>query len=248
MKVMLLDDEKVIVDELKYILEKHSNFQVINSYDDVNEFMEDVEKIQPDVVFIDINLGSITGFDVAEKLLQLSKTPIIVFATAYDEYAIKAFEYGAIDYILKPFDEQRIKITIDRIEKALGDKKELNSQITKVMNMLSTRKIDKLTVISDGRFKIIPFDRIYFIKAKQGTSEVYASDGVYMCEFNLSQLEEKLEKKFMRIHKSYIVNLDKIAEVIPWFKGTYWVVISDSNKTEIPISKEKIKDIKEIIF
>lgn len=251
MKVMLLDDEKAIVDELKYILDKHSICEVLGAYDDADAFMKDISRLKPDAVFIDINLGMITGFDVAEKLLNAdntSKRPLIVFATAYDEYAIKAFECGAVDYILKPFDEERVEVSLERIERLLKDKKQSDDEITKTVNMLSKRNINKLTVIYEGRFKVIGFEKIYYIKAKQGTSEAYTSEGTFMCEFNLSQLEERLGEKFMRIHKSYIVNLDKITEVIPWFKGTYWVVINDANKAEIPVSKEKIKEIKEIIL
>jgi DNA-binding LytR/AlgR family response regulator len=248
MNIMLIDDEKIIVEELKYILEKFNTQGNISAYENVEEFMKDVEKKQPDAIFIDINLGMITGFDVAEQLLKLNKVPLIVFATAYDDYAIKAFEYGAIDYILKPFDENRLKITMERIKELLKNKSNLESKINSINNMLSTRKINKLTVLTNGRFKVIPFDKIYFIKAKQGISEVTTSEGTFMCESNLSQLESKLGEKFLRIHKSYIINIDKIAEVIPWFKGTYWVVLSDDNKTEIPVSKEKIKEIKEIIF
>lgn len=251
MRIMLLDDEKAIVDELKYILDKYKSCQVVGAFNDSDDFIRNIADLQPDAVFIDIDLGKVTGFDIAEKLLncnELNKRPLIVFATAYDEYAIKAFEYEAIDYILKPFDEERIKASLNRIERILNDKNQSDFQVTKTINMLSQRKIDKLMVINNGRFKVIPFDKIFYIKAKQGVSEAYTADGTYMSEFNLSQLENRLGEKFMRIHKSYIINLDKITEVIPWFKGTYWVVINDMNKTEIPVSKEKIKEIKQVIF
>jgi len=173
---------------------------------------------------------------------------MVVFATAYDEYALKAFEIGAIDYVLKPFDENRIYKTIERIKKhQVKDKTEV---VVGPDSILGDRvmQVNKLAVEKDGRIIMISYDEILYAYAYSGTARIVTDKEEIHYHGSLVELEERLKTTyFLRVHKSYLVNMDKVQEVIPWFKGTYWLKLKDGKKNEIPVSKSQIKNIKNIL-
>ncbi len=243
-KVLIVDDEKYIRDELKYFLDKFDEITVCGECDEGAKAIEMVKKLKPHVVFLDIHLGDLNGLIVARKILDINKNIYIVLATAYDKYAIQGFEINAVDYILKPFTEERIKMTIGRIIKSRKNfEKEISLEKSK-------RSIDlkKLCVTKNNRLILIDVNRIEFIKSKKGIVKVYTIDGVFNCNNKLKEIEERfMESKFIRTHKSYIVNIDYISEIIPWFNYTYKIRLKNIAYEEIPVSRSYMKNFKKLL-
>lgn len=238
---MIVDDEKYIRDELKYFLEKDKEISIIAETGDGDEVMDLVEKFHPDIVFLDIQIQDVNGLLLARKILDRKNPPYIILATAYNEYAIQGFEINVADYILKPFSEERLKIAIDRIKKQ--NKKE-NKNFAENEEM----DLDKLCVFQNNRFILMDTDEIQYIESRKNDIIVHARDGEYHCNYSLKELEERFKKKkFIRTHKSYIVNIDFINEIIPWFNYTYKIKIKEKENIEIPVSRNYLKKFKRLL-
>ncbi|MCT4619759.1 MAG: LytTR family DNA-binding domain-containing protein [Marinisporobacter sp.] len=241
LKVMIVDDEKYIRDELKYFLEKYEDVEIVGETGDGEEVMELIKKLSPNIVFLDIQLQHMNGLILARKILDQKKPPFVVLATAYNEYAIQGFEINVCDYILKPFSEERIKSSIERI------KKQINSDDKEIIESEEVQ-IDKLCVSQNNRFILMDIQEIQYIESKHQDMIVHARGGEYCCNFSLKELEERFKKKrFIRTHKSYIVNIDCIDEIIPWFNYTYKVKIKGKEEAEIPVSRNYLKKFKKIL-
>lgn len=245
---VIIDDEPYARDELVYIISRFNYCKVIGEADTSQKALSVFKKLKPDVIFLDIELPDVSGIETARIISKLSTPPLIVFATAYDEYAIEAFELGAIDYILKPFDERRIEITLQRIEKLKANKNDWNREINKIAEFIDTNMPKKLPVQrKDGIINLIPYRDILYGEASGKEVKIITTKEEYLFEGTLSELEMRLKKEgFLRIHKSYVVNLKRIEAVIPWFKGTYWIVV-EGRKVRLPVSKALVKELKKIL-
>ncbi|MFT5871433.1 MAG: DNA-binding LytR/AlgR family response regulator [Clostridium sp.] len=243
MKVLIVDDEKYIRDELKYFCEKFSDVVVCGETGEGNEAVIISNKLKPDIVFLDIQLNDISGLLVARKIREQKDPPFIVFATAYDKYAIEGFEIDAIDYILKPFSEDRIKVSIDRIKNQLS-----KLSIELPVSSMAEININKLCVMSDNKLMLIDMDEIQYIECQNKDIIVYSKNKEYLYKHSLKELEGKFKnKKFVRTHKSFIVNVDFIHEIIPWFNYTYKVTINGKQEVEIPVSRYYLKNFKDLL-
>ncbi len=246
---IVVDDEPYARDELIYILSKFPSCKILGQAGSSQQAISIYKNYHPDVIFLDIELPDLSGIDVAKIISNFYKPSLIVFATAYDEYAIEAFELGAIDYILKPFEEKRIEKTIKRIEALKSNEDEWIKALKKISDFVNTDIPKKLPVKQrEGIINLIPYRDILFGEASENGVKILTSQNEeYTYDGTLSELELKLKKEgFFRIHKSYVVNLKKIEAIIPWFKGTYWVVL-EGDKHRIPVSKSMIKDLKKIL-
>jgi DNA-binding LytR/AlgR family response regulator len=246
LKVLIVDDEKYIRDELKCFLNEYDDIEICGESGEGEEAIELAKSLKPDIVFLDIHLHDISGMLVAEKMLEVDTPPYIVFATAYDEYAIQGFQLNAVDYILKPFLEERIKLTIERIRK--------NIQLirhNKKSNEVSENKkisLDKLCVKQNNKLILVDTSCIQYIQSINNIIIVNTIDGVYNSNYSLKELEDRLKKiKFIRTHKSYIINLDFIDEIIPWFNYTYKIKVKGIKDCEIPVSRNYMKKFKGIL-
>lgn len=246
---IVVDDEPYAREELIYILSHFPTCQIIGEAGSAKDCIFLYSKVKPDVVFLDIEMPDMSGLETANMLSNFSKPPLIVFATAYDDYAIKAFELGAIDYILKPFEEKRIAKTIMRIENLKNNQTEWNNAVKKLSQFLGKKKVFKKLPVQQkaGVISFIPYVDILYCEAYEGGVKIFTLKDEYYFDGTLSELEIRLkEEGFMRVHKSYIVNLKRIESVLPWFKGTYWLVI-EGKKSQIPVSKSIIKELKDIL-
>lgn len=247
LKVLIIDDEMPARDELKYLLSFERDVEVIGDVDNIAEAVELAVKLQPDVIFLDINMREMNGLEASAIFRSVVKSTMIVFATAYDEYALKAFEIGAVDYILKPFEQERISKTIMRLKNYQPE--EWNTAAKQIDAALSQSKVSvqKLPVEKSGKIILLNYHEIVYAYAHNGMVTVVTEHEELNYSGTLSELQERVvETALLRVHKSYIVNLDKVKEVVPWFKGTYWLKMDRSGKIEIPISKSQIKEIKTI--
>ncbi|MBZ4686883.1 MAG: two-component system, LytTR family, response regulator LytT [Clostridia bacterium] len=253
LRAVVVDDEAPARQELSYIL-KELGVEVVRSAGNWDDALQAVNSEKPDIVFLDIELhDELNGLQVAAKLLELEHAPVIIFATAYDKYAVKAFEVNAVDYILKPFDKERIEKTIKRIKKRELSEKELTSKLHKLVSNLQAgeqnrseiKKITKISAVKNGT--IIPIDQsdIIYVWAEGRTSKIKTFDSKFNTAFSFGELLEKLDPiKFLKTHRSYCVNMDKIKEVQPMFKGTFNLVMNDKENSQVPVSRNFSKDLK----
>lgn len=232
MNCIIVDDEYPAREELKYFINEFSNMKMEAEFEDSIKALEYIEENKPDIVFLDINMPKLDGMVLGKIINNFEKKIIIVFITAYKEHAVNAFEIEAFDYILKPYSEERIVNTLRRLEKIQFVDKAISNKIT-------LKKNNKLRVIS--------ICDICYCEARERETIIYTSKEKFIENCSISEFYKKLPKNdFFRSHRSYIVNLEKIVEIIPWFNNTYMVKIQGIDE-EIPVSRNNINDFKHLM-
>ncbi|TYP49764.1 LytR/AlgR family response regulator transcription factor [Thermosediminibacter litoriperuensis] len=247
--VLLVDDESPARDELRYLLEAYPEINVVGEASSGQEAIDKVIEFNPDVVFLDIKLWDMDGFEVARRIFEKGRTPFIIFATAYDEYAVKAFEINAVDYILKPFSAGRLEKTVQKIIDIFKNqrKREGVLRISEYLGIREKPSCNKLSFWKNERIYLVcPEDICYCVAVEKG-SIVKARQGEFNTTSTLSELEEKINSpSFFRTHKSYLVNLDRVKEIIPWFNGTFILSIQGYEKDEVPVSRRQAKVLRRL--
>lgn len=245
-KTVLVDDEKPALDELVYLLQAYDNIEISGAYTNPLAALEAIHRSPVDVVFLDISMPEMDGFMFAETLLKFTPSLLIVFATAYDEHAIQAFDIHAIDYILKPLIEGRLDRTIKRIEEQL---KKQPIQHEPLQNLLSStqKKYSKLPVWKNDRIYLVSTSDILFCTTTENETKIVTEKECFFTIESLSDLEQVLDPDaFFRCHRSFMIRLDAIYEVIPWFNNTYAVKFKGCNE-EVPVSRRNIKTFKTLL-
>lgn len=245
-RALIVDDEKYIRDELRYFLEKDSCIEVCGEASEGEDALKRMLEELPDVVFLDIQLQDVNGILVARKMMEQKNPAFIVFVTAYEKYAIQGFEVNALDYLLKPFSEDRIRTTIQRIKEGMNSRAYRQEPLLKAVSMES--KPDKLCVLKNDRILLLDINEVLYIESQNNEVFVYAQNGKYQCNYSLKEIEDRFTgSKFIRTHKSFIVNLDYISEIIPWFNYTLIVKLKGRAGIEIPVSRSYLKKFKELL-
>lgn len=244
MIILLVDDEFPTRQELRFVLEGLLPEATFYEASDGDEALAIIAKLNADAVFLDINMPKMTGLSVAAAIMDSPEPPLIVFATAYDQHALKAFELAALDYVVKPFSKRRLTKTVDQIRQRLGEKNTLTQQKAMIQKFLSedpkSKPLAKLWAEQENGTRIlVPYDEISYIEAKE--KRVFVSTRVgnqWRTRYTLKKLETRLaEYEFYRTHKAFLVNIHDIEEVIPWFSGGYQVRLRDASSSMIPVSR-----------
>ena len=230
-------------DELKYLLYRTKEVDIIDEADSVEEALEKLIESKPDLVFLDIQLSDDNGFEIANILKKMKNPPAIVFATAYDQYAIQAFEVDALDYILKPFDEERIVQAIKKFKKRkqheMAEKQEVHAP-----NVSS--RMEKLALPIDESIVLVNIEDIVYAGLLDGKVIVKTICDTYVTYDTLAILEKKLlQTNFQRVHRSFIVNVNHISEIQPWFNSTYNLIMKEDSK--VPVSRTYAKELKKLL-
>lgn len=230
MNCIIVDDEFPSIQELSYFINNFSSIKILDKFDDSIKALEYVQRHSVNVVFLDINMPKLDGMAFSRVINTLTTKPIFVFISAYSEYALEAFEVAAFDYILKPYSENRMISTLQRLE----------SCTAKCSN-------DKMTLWKNDKLFVINMDDIYYCEAHEHEVHIYTKDGQYIVTSSISDFHKKLPQDiFFRCHRSYIVNTDKITEIIPWFNNTYMLKLQGLN-SEIPVSRQNISSFKTLM-
>ncbi|UOY90275.1 LytR/AlgR family response regulator transcription factor [Bacillus glycinifermentans] len=236
LKVLIVDDEMFARDELRYLLERTKEVDTIDEAEHIEEAFDKMADQKPDILFLDIDLSGENGFDIAKRLKKMSAPPAVVFATAYDEYALKAFEVDAIDYLTKPFDEERIRQTIKKYRRMHPENKEEKPPSGH----------QRLALNVDESIVILDTSEIVYAGLKDGRVIVKTFDASYAVHDTLVVLEQKLPQSlFIRVHRSFLANMDHMKEVKPWFNSTYNLLMKDGST--IPVSRTYAKELKKLL-
>ncbi|HKL40616.1 MAG TPA: LytTR family DNA-binding domain-containing protein [Cryomorphaceae bacterium] len=239
MKVLLIDDERLARKELSGLLEKYDSLEIVGEAQNADEAKELIEQLKPDLIFLDIQMPGKTGFELLEEL---DSTPEVIFVTAFDDYAIRAFEVNALDYLLKPVDEVRLEHALVRVKERLGKTKEDGSESENDSPLTMEDQI----FLKDG-------DKCWFVTLRD--IKMFESEGNYVRVFfgnskplilkSLNNLEKRLvEKDFFRINRKFIVNLREVVHIEPWFNGGLQIKLKTGEQLEVSRRQSaKFKDL-----
>jgi two-component system, LytTR family, response regulator LytT len=245
---IIVEDEFPAAEELKYIISRYEDIIVDGIASNGEEGIKFVKYKRPDAVFLDINMPIKNGIELAKEIKEFDEYIDIIFVTAYEEYAVEAFKLYALDYVLKPFNEKRIEISVKRlIEKWKQKSKEsvlVPEMLNEIINKIDKEKklIKKIPCEKNGRIVLIDIKDIFFCFTKNEKTYVKTLHETYSIGYSLYQIEEKTN--FFRTHRSYLVNMDNIKEIYSWFNGTYKLVMNDKENSEIPISRNNVKKLR----
>lgn len=246
-RCLIVDDEKFSRVSLKKLLKSHSQIEIVDEAADGIEAIEKIEARKPDLVFLDIQMPGLNGFEVLRSLTCTPK-PQVVFVTAFDQYAVKAFEVNAIDYLLKPIDENRMKLTIDKV---VDKKRVAAEEYEKIRQFIVHMERPKTSPphipLRRGRKIVLmnPADILY-LKSEQGVTIVVTLSGEYWASYSLAEMEGILDAQiFFRTHRSTIINLNRIREIVPAQSGVYDVYLNDTARTCVPLSRDRARVLRE---
>jgi two-component system response regulator LytT len=270
---LIIDDEQLARDELAYLLEAATDVDVVAQGTNGIEAVELIEEHHPDLVFLDVQMPGLDGFAVIQRVMDRHRKqkngsawslPQFVFATAYDQYAVRAFDVNAVDYLLKPFDRVRVDKALERVRGRItsgvaavsaGGESPIESQLDALLSLLKSPQGPsrapqraKLIVQAGSRLLLVDQAEICFAEIEEGVIRVVTQqfEGQSKCR-TIEELLDQLDPAvFWRAHRSFVVNINQIREVVPWFKSTYQLRMNDKKQTEIPVSRAQTKRLREL--
>ena len=241
MKAIIVDDERLARLELKNLLSEHKNIELVGECSNADEAKKEIEKLRPDLIFLDIQMPEKTGFDLLEELDYI---PEVVFVTAYDDYAIKAFEVNAFDYILKPVDPERLSATINKIEQELEELKKAENNLT--FNAEKLNYSSRIFIKDGDKCWFTKLEDIRYFESDGNYVKVYFKDQKPMILRSLNKIEERLDGKlFFRTSRKHIININWIEKVENWFSGGLKIKLTSGE--EIEISRRQAQKFREMM-
>ncbi len=249
-RTILIDDEELSLEQLSYVLDGQQDIEISGAYTDPVEALADIKVIQPDVLFIDVSMPCINGFQLAKEIQDEGMQPYIIFVTAYRDYAINAFEVEAIDYIQKPFLGNRIDEALNKIRRRVAlqnTKHRQHSRETEAKSLADKDRLNWFPVEENESIVLLHVDEVYYCTVDNKTTLIYTRDRCYPITYTLSKIEENYSSKlFFRCHKSFVVNLNYVEKIIPLFKQNHIIILRDIN-IEIPVSRHYVKRLKRLL-
>jgi two-component system LytT family response regulator/two-component system response regulator LytT len=252
LRTLIVDDEKPARDELVYLLKSFPEVHLIGQGKNGIEAVNMIKEHQPDLVFLDVQMPGLDGFGVIKKLMdRKQKMPQIIFATAFEEYAVHAFEVNAVDYVLKPFDRGRIARAIQRAKKQVDADASPVERLENVLKELSPRRGAppvKLLMKSQGKLLLVDADDIFYAAIDEGVITLFTRETEGQSNYRtIEELQAALASdQFWRTHRSYLVNIKHIKEVVPWFKSGYMLRFGDRKQSEVPVSRAQTRRLREL--
>jgi len=248
---ILVDDEKLASDELAYQLKQFEDVEVIATAANGLEAIKLIEDLEPDLVFMDVQMPGLDGMGVIRKLREKGiPLPHFVMATAYDQYAVEAFRLEALDYLLKPVDKERLEIAVERARRQIAEKAKLQpAEAPAPSASKPSLQRTKLLIRSSQRNFIVDAQDVVYATIDDGLITVVASNMEGQSNYRtIEELQSNLDPDmFWRVHRSYLVNVNRIKEVIPWFKSSFQLKMDDKKQTEIPVSRVQTKRLRALL-
>jgi two-component system, LytTR family, response regulator LytT len=246
---VLVDDEKLASDELAYLLKEFADVEVIATASNGLEAVKFIADLEPDLVFLDVQMPGLDGMGVIEKLrAQGVPLPYFVMATAYDQYAVEAFRLEALDYLLKPVEKDRLAMAVERARKGIAERAKAAVPSDLPSSKPSLQR-SKLLVKSNHRNFIVDAQDVVYATIDDGLITVVAASLEGQSNYRtIEELQSNLDPDmFWRVHRSYLVNIHRIKEVIPWFKSSFQLRMDDKKQTEIPVSRVQTKRLRALL-
>lgn len=250
-RTVIVDDEALARRKLRSLLAREENVEIVGECSSGRNAIEVIPETGPDLVFLDIQMPGLDGFQVAAKVSEAMAgvMPLIIFVTAYEQYALQAFEYSALDYLLKPVDRDRFAIALEKAKHRLQSERrqvmtrDTQARLEKLQNV--PKYLERLAVKANDRLLILKIEDIDWLEAEGKYVRIHTGGGSHLLREAISTLDGKLDpSRFLRVHRSAIVNLDRIRELQPWFNGDYRVVLSSGACVTLSrANKKKLSDL-----
>jgi two-component system, LytTR family, response regulator len=243
LRTIIVEDEELARQLMKSFLNESDKIEIVAECENGFEGVKMINELKPDLVFLDIQMPKITGFELLELL---EHKPQIIFATAYDQFAIKAFEYNAADYLLKPYSKDRLIEAVDKVFERIQKDGSGSDVAERVGNYPKEGFLDRVVVKDRHKIHIIPVDHIRYVESMDDYVMIYTTEGRHMKQKTMHYFEDTLNpKEFVRIHRSYIVKVSEINEIQQYEKESYIVILHD--KTKLKVSKTGYKNLKDVL-
>jgi len=258
MKVLVVDDEQLAREELCFLLGQAGGVEIVGQASDGVEALRLIGELKPDVAFLDVQMPGLTGFEVARRLIQIDAPPQIVFVTAFDQHAVDAFSVNAVDYVLKPVDEVRLAQTLERVRARLATRPATSPRsplspedLERVIEAVQARQTrrDQLAVRVGERFILVQAEEVVHASLVDDTIVVATQTLSGTSSYRtLEELQTRLDPAvFWRVHRSHLVNITNIKEIVPWFSRNYLLKMKDAKGTEIPVSRAQTRRLREYL-
>jgi len=258
LRVVVVDDEQLAREELCYQLEQLDGIEIVAQASNGIEAIGAVERHEPDLVFLDIQMPGLGGFEVARRLLeQEDEAPALVFVTAFDQHAIEAFEVNAVDYLLKPVEPGRLEQALQRARRRVEAERQgpstapTNDQLEQIVKMMAGRQTrrDQVAIRVGERFVLVQADEIIYASLADESINIVTGQVAGKSNYRtLDELQARLDPDvFWRVHRSHLVNINKIKEIVPWFSRNYILRMKDAKGSEIPVSRAQTKRLREYL-
>lgn len=255
-QTLIIDDERPAREELAYLLKAFSDINIVGQGKNGLDALNLIKEHNPDLVFLDVQMPGLDGFGVIKKLAEKKiAMPQIIFATAFDEYAVEAFEVNAVDYLLKPFDKGRVAKAVHRAKKMLESQSSPVERLETLVQQLGdprpkeSAKRVKLLLKSQQRMFLVDASEMVYASIQDGTITIFTKDSEGVSNYRtIEELQSSLDvDHFWRAHRSYLVNIDHIKEVVPWFKSSFMLKMSDKRSSEVPVSRAQTRRLRELL-
>jgi two-component system, LytTR family, response regulator LytT len=247
---LVVDDERLAREELSYLLKDFPEIEVLQTASNGLEAVNLIAELEPDLVFLDVQMPGLDGLGVIRKLReQGAYIPHFVLATAFDQYAVEAFRVEAIDYLLKPVERERLAESVGRAKRAIEEKQQLQEKSPDSAESIGAPKRSKLLVKNNNHNLIIDAEDMIYATIDDGLITVVTSHFEGQSNYRtIEELQSNLDPNlFWRVHRSFLVNINRIREVIPWFKSSFQLKMDDKKQTEIPVSRIQTKRLRALL-
>jgi two-component system response regulator LytT len=245
---VIVDDEQLACEELSFLLKEFPDLELLATARNGIEALKLIEDLEPDIAFLDVQMPGLDGLGVIQKLREKNiPLPYFVLATAYDQYALEAFRWEALDYLLKPIEKDRLGVTLERARKAVHEKS--NKEVPIAASKAGAPQRTKLLVRSNNRNLIVDAQDLIYATIDDGLITVVASNVEGESNYRtIEELQSNLDPDiFWRVHRSFLININRIKEVIPWFKSSFQLKMDDKRNTEIPVSRVQTKRLRALL-
>lgn len=246
MRAIIVEDEVLASEELEYLITKHSRIEIVERFEDGLDVLKFLQEQEVDAIFLDINIPSLDGMLLATNISKFAHKPYVIFTTAYKEHAAQAFELEAFDYILKPYDENRIAAMLRKLETAF-ERDEQQGGSSNPADSRPKSEEKRINLLKNDKYIVTDSDDIYYAEAQEKVTNVFTKSGTYTMPMSISDFHAMLpQDRFYRCHRSYTVNLSQIQEIVPWFNNTYLLRLRDMD-AEVPVSRSKVKEFRQLM-
>jgi len=247
-KALIVDDEKLARDEMRFLLGSEKDVEIVAEASGGREAVALIREKKPDIVFLDIQMPEVNGFQVVHELVETGEIPLIIFATAYDQYAIRAFEVNALDYLLKPIDRERLGEALARARRAMPQREEFAMRLRKLAEgiRIKTSFLPRIVVRKGEEPAVIDVERVAMLRREGYRVTAHTDEGKFPTNYrDLDEVEIQLDPAiFIRLGGDYLVNIRAIADVVPWSGGNFMMTLEDADKTEVRLNRSQAKLLK----